>query len=55
MRKHELLALIEQKRQELIQVVAANGLASSVTIKCSKQLDDLLNTYNRKHLQGIHS
>ncbi|KAA0547837.1 aspartyl-phosphate phosphatase Spo0E family protein [Bacillus sp. BGMRC 2118] len=55
MRKHELVELIEQKRQELIQVVAANGLASSITIECSKQLDELLNTYNRKHLQEVHS
>jgi stage 0 sporulation regulatory protein len=47
MGKQELLQQIEKKRQELIQVVAVNGLASSITIEYSKQLDELLNTYNR--------
>jgi hypothetical protein len=49
--KHELLELIEQKRQELFEVVAQNGLSSSTTIEYSKQLDDLLNMYNRLHVK----
>jgi hypothetical protein len=53
--KQELLQLIENKRQELIQVVAVNGLASSITIEYSKQLDDLLNTYNRLHINVVNN
>ncbi|MFZ3587815.1 Spo0E family sporulation regulatory protein-aspartic acid phosphatase [Bacillus sp. DJP31] len=49
MGKQELLQLIENKRQELFRVVAMNGLTSPVTIESSKQLDDLLNTYDRLH------
>lgn len=49
MGKQELSRIIERKRQELIQVVAINGLTSPKTIEYSKQLDDLLNTYNRLH------
>ncbi|MFD1735918.1 Spo0E family sporulation regulatory protein-aspartic acid phosphatase [Bacillus salitolerans] len=54
MGKNELLQLIEQKRQELIQIVAYNGLTSSITIESSKQLDDLLNKYNRLYLNVLH-
>ncbi|WP_456275392.1 Spo0E family sporulation regulatory protein-aspartic acid phosphatase [Bacillus sp. AK128] len=53
MGKQELLQLIEQKRQELFEVVAQNGLTSTTTIEYSKQLDDLLNTYNRLHLKVV--
>jgi hypothetical protein len=47
--KTELLQLIEKKRQELFQIVAINGLTSSKTIELSKELDDLLNAYNRMY------
>lgn len=53
MGKQELIQLIEQKRQELFQVVANNGLASSKSIEYSKQLDELLNIYNQLHLHGM--
>jgi hypothetical protein len=52
--KHELLQLIENKRQELIQVVAIKGLTSTTTIEYSKQLDELLNTYDRLHLEVVY-
>jgi hypothetical protein len=44
--KHEILLLIEQKRSELIKIVAKNGLNSALTIKLSQELDSLLNQYN---------
>ncbi|WP_246939660.1 Spo0E family sporulation regulatory protein-aspartic acid phosphatase [Bacillus pinisoli] len=53
MGKQELLQQIEHKRHELFQVVAKYGLSSDKTIESSKQLDDLLNTYNRLHLKTI--
>ncbi len=47
MDKKELLLKIETKRQELIQVVSNYGLTSPTTIKYSKELDELLNKYDR--------
>jgi hypothetical protein len=48
--KNELLALIEKKRAELIQVAITNGLSSSVSIRFSQELDHLLNEYNRNYI-----
>jgi hypothetical protein len=48
--KHELLALIEQKRAELIQIAIKYGLSSSVSIRYSQELDHLLNEYNRFYI-----
>jgi hypothetical protein len=48
--KNELLALIEKKRAELIQVATTNGLSSSVSIRFSQELDHLLNEYNRNYI-----
>ncbi len=49
--KNELLALIEKKRSELIQVAMSNGLNSTDAIKFSQELDALLNEYNRTFLK----
>ena len=46
--KDEILTLIEQKRMELIEIVAKNGLNSAAAIQISKELDSLLNAYNRQ-------
>jgi hypothetical protein len=48
--KNELLALIEKKRAELIQVAITNGLSSSVSIRYSQELDHLLNEFNRVYI-----
>ena len=53
MLKHELLALIEQKRAELIQTAIANGLSSSVGILYSQELDYLLNEYHRNYINKV--
>lgn len=49
--KQDLIALIEKKRAELIQVATTNGLSSSVAIRYSHELDHLINEYNRKHIK----
>jgi hypothetical protein len=46
--KNEILTLIEQKRMELVEIVAKNGLNSAAAIQISKELDSLLNAYNRQ-------
>ncbi|RFU68441.1 aspartyl-phosphate phosphatase Spo0E family protein [Bacillus sp. V59.32b] len=46
--KGEFLAQIEKKRLELVQIVSKHGLSSSVTLKTSQELDQLLNQYDQK-------
>ncbi|MFJ5713171.1 aspartyl-phosphate phosphatase Spo0E family protein [Neobacillus novalis] len=53
--KQDLVALIEKKRAELIQVAITNGLTSSVAIRNSQELDHLLNEYNRKYIKKVPS
>jgi hypothetical protein len=53
--KQELIALIENKRAELIQVAVTNGLTSSIAIRYSQELDHLLNEYNRRYIKKVHS
>jgi stage 0 sporulation regulatory protein len=49
--KQDLITLIEKKRAELIQVAITNGLTSSVAIRHSQELDNLLNEYNRIYIK----
>ncbi|MDN3014641.1 aspartyl-phosphate phosphatase Spo0E family protein [Paenibacillus sp. BSR1-1] len=51
--KQDLVALIEKKRAELIQVAITNGLTSSVAIRYSQELDNLLNEYNRMYIKKV--
>ncbi|WP_082306858.1 aspartyl-phosphate phosphatase Spo0E family protein [Bacillus sp. FJAT-27245] len=53
MLKEDLLSLIEQKRAELIQVACTNGLSSSIAIRHSQELDQLLNQYNNDYLKKV--
>lgn len=53
--KQDLIALIEQKRAELIQVAITNGLTSSIAIRHSQELDHLLNEYDRMYIKKVHS
>ncbi|AZU64921.1 aspartyl-phosphate phosphatase Spo0E family protein [Neobacillus mesonae] len=55
MLKTELVALIEKKRSELIKAANANGLTSSVAIRCSQELDQLINEYNRQYIKKVPS
>ncbi|NNU82695.1 aspartyl-phosphate phosphatase Spo0E family protein [Geobacillus sp. BMUD] len=48
MPKCNLLTLIEQKRMELVDTVAKTGLNSAAAMKISKELDTLLNAYQRE-------
>ncbi|GAA1385877.1 aspartyl-phosphate phosphatase Spo0E family protein [Peribacillus simplex] len=45
-KKNEFLEQIELKRNELIKIVAKDGLNSHVAVEYSQQLDQLLNKYN---------
>ena len=51
--KQDLISLIEKKRAELIQVAITNGLTSSVAIRYSQELDNLLNEYNRVYIKKV--
>ena len=51
--KQDLVNLIEKKRAELIQVAITNGLTSSVAIRYSQELDNLLNEYNRIYIKKV--
>lgn len=51
--KKDLIALIEKKRAELIQVATVYGLTSSVAIRYSQELDHLLNEYNRIYIEKL--
>lgn len=53
MTKTEFLALIEEKRSELFQIVSKNGLNSNVTLQYSQEIDQLLNQYNNAFLRLI--
>ncbi|RDU38988.1 aspartyl-phosphate phosphatase Spo0E family protein [Neobacillus piezotolerans] len=53
MLKQDLLSLIEQKRAELIQVACTNGLSSTLAIRHSQELDQLLNQYDKDFLKKI--
>ncbi|MDQ1146615.1 hypothetical protein QE429_003442 [Bacillus sp. SORGH_AS 510] len=55
MLKQELIALIEKKRAELIQVAITNGLTSSAAIRYSQELDHLLNEYNKVYIKKVPS
>ncbi|MED4205268.1 aspartyl-phosphate phosphatase Spo0E family protein [Neobacillus mesonae] len=55
MLKTELVAQIEKKRAELIKAANANGLTSSVAIRCSQELDQLINEYNRQYIKKVPS
>ncbi len=50
---------IEQKRRQLIQVANKYGLTSNKTLQCSRELDRLLDIYQKRHLnkdiQKVHS
>ncbi|KYD33205.1 hypothetical protein B4114_0815 [Geobacillus stearothermophilus] len=45
------MTLIEQKRMELVDTVAKKGLNSEAAMKVSKELDTLLNAYQREQVQ----
>ncbi|MDQ0214662.1 stage 0 sporulation regulatory protein [Oikeobacillus pervagus] len=51
MSREKLLKQIENKRNELIGIVANNGLNSPIAIQYSQELDSLLNDYNRLYIK----
>jgi hypothetical protein len=51
--KQDLIAIIEKKRAELIQVATTNGFTSSVAIRYSQELDHLLNEYHSVYIKKV--
>ncbi|MFC2946825.1 aspartyl-phosphate phosphatase Spo0E family protein [Virgibacillus sediminis] len=46
----DLPALLKKKKQEMIQLGLAYGLANPKTVECSQQLDNLLNRFQHGEL-----
>jgi hypothetical protein len=46
-KRESLFLLIVRKRNEMIRLANSNGLLSNETIRCSQELDLLLNTFNK--------
>ncbi len=55
MSKQELLDRIEEKRAQLIDIVAEYGLNSPKAIEFSQELDHLLNNYNATYIKKAAS
>ncbi|MCC3359144.1 aspartyl-phosphate phosphatase Spo0E family protein [Bacillus sp. REN16] len=45
--RESLILSIVQKRDEMISLASLNGMLNSKTIKCSQELDQLLNAFNK--------
>ncbi|WLR53001.1 aspartyl-phosphate phosphatase Spo0E family protein [Bacillus tianshenii] len=43
----ELLEQIEDKRKEMLEAAKTTGFLSDLTLKCSQELDELLNRYQQ--------
>ncbi len=50
--KQDILKLIENKRTELLEIVAKTGLSSSKTLQISQELDTLMNKYNEMNFSN---
>lgn len=49
----DLNALIKQKRQEMIDLGMKSGFTHQATVKCSQELDQLLNFYRQHELNNV--
>ncbi|MEH7237904.1 aspartyl-phosphate phosphatase Spo0E family protein [Bacillus sp. JJ1562] len=45
--RESLILSIVQKRDEMIRLATLNGILNSETIKCSQELDRLLNAFKK--------
>lgn len=43
-----LMECIKEKKEKLVEVAGRSGLTSTETVKCSQELDILLNVYQRQ-------
>jgi stage 0 sporulation regulatory protein len=50
----KLLELIDKKRKEMIRITMLNGFASEKAIKCSQELDDILNLHQKTSIDREH-
>ncbi|RBW68118.1 aspartyl-phosphate phosphatase Spo0E family protein [Bacillus taeanensis] len=49
--KKALLQLIADKRKEMIDIAMRKGFACTETVRCSQELDGLLNVYERRFVK----
>ncbi|ALF12018.1 sporulation protein [Parageobacillus thermoglucosidasius] len=47
--------LIEEKRQQMIELALTHGFTAKETIQCSQELDELINRYLRETALIDHS
>ncbi|MCZ0755375.1 aspartyl-phosphate phosphatase Spo0E family protein [Anoxybacillus sp. J5B_2022] len=45
-----MIMLIEEKRQQMIEMALTYGFTAKETIQCSQELDELINQYVKKTL-----
>ncbi|GGB64721.1 aspartyl-phosphate phosphatase Spo0E family protein [Fictibacillus barbaricus] len=43
-----LMECIKEKKEKLVEIADRSGLTSTETVKCSQELDILLNVYQRQ-------
>ncbi|MFC7394934.1 aspartyl-phosphate phosphatase Spo0E family protein [Scopulibacillus cellulosilyticus] len=51
----ELMQMINRKRKEMMKIASIRGLKNKETVKQSKELDVLINLYQRNLLQSKSS
>lgn len=50
-----VIVLIEEKRQQMIELALTHGFTAKETIQCSQELDELINRYLRETAPIDHS
>ncbi|NNU93311.1 aspartyl-phosphate phosphatase Spo0E family protein [Geobacillus sp. NFOSA3] len=50
-----MVILIEEKRQQMIELALTYGFTAKETIECSQELDELINRYLRETATIEHS
>ncbi|WP_423803371.1 Spo0E family sporulation regulatory protein-aspartic acid phosphatase [Parageobacillus thermoglucosidasius] len=50
-----VIVLIEEKRQQMIELALTHGFTAKETIQCSQELDELINRYLRETALIDHS
>ncbi|PDM38737.1 MULTISPECIES: aspartyl-phosphate phosphatase Spo0E family protein [Bacillaceae] len=50
-----MVILIEEKRQQMIELALTYGFTAKETIECSQELDELINRYLRETAPIEHS
>lgn len=52
-KQNHLKQSIERKRQEMISLAYLRGFIDEKTVRCSQELDDLLNQYSNRSYEKV--